>query len=77
MQNPIGPKRCREVRAIVPSDNHIFYPLTLACFKAIVNVEVFEVAAEVVCEIDAIGLVAACCSPVGGVDLQRSHSLQT
>ena len=70
MQNPTGPKWCREVRAIVPSDIHIFYPLTLACFRAIDNVEVFEVATEVVCEIDAIGLVAACCSPVGGVDLQ-------
>ena len=40
-------------------------------------VEVFEVSTEVVCKIDAIGRVAACCSPVGEVDLQRSHLLQT
>ena len=71
------PKRYCKVRAIVPSDIHIFYPLTLATTKEIDDVEVFEVSTEVVSEIDAMGRVAACCSPVGGVDLQRSHSRQT
>ena len=71
------PKRYLEVRAIVPSDIHIFYPLTLASTKEIDDVEVFEVTTEVVSKIDAVSRIAACCSPVGGVDLQRSHSLQT
>ena len=65
------PKRYREVCPIVASDIHIFYPLTLANTKEIDDVEVFEVSTEVVCKIDAMGRVAACCSPVGGVDLQR------
>ena len=77
MQSPALPKRYCKVRAIVPSDIHIFYPLTLATAKEIDDVEVFEVSTEVVSEIDAMGRVAACCSPVGGVDLQRSHSRQT
>ena len=77
MQSPALPKRYCKVRAIVPSDIHIFYPLTLATTKEIDDVEVFEVSTEVVSEIDAMGRVAACCSPVGGVDLQRSHSRQT
>ena len=71
------PKRYRKVRAIVPTDIHIVYPLTLAITKEIDDVEVFEVSTEVVSEIDAVGWVAACCSPVGGVNLQRPHSLQT
>ena len=71
------PKRCCKVRAIVPSDIHILYPLTLALTLEIDDVKVFEVSTEVVCKIDAMGRVAACCSPVGEVDLQRSHSLQT
>ena len=73
MQHPIVlslPKRCCKVRAIEPPDIHIFYLLTLAITKEIDDVEVFEVAAEVVCEIDAMSRIAACCSPVGGVDLQ-------
>ena len=73
----VRPKRCCKVRAIVPSDIHIVYPLTLAMTLEIDDVKVFEVSTEVVCKIDAMGRVAACCSPVGGVDLQRSHSLQT
>ena len=36
-----------------------------------------EVTTEVVSKIDAVSRIPACCSPVGGVDLQRSHSLQT
>ena len=71
------PKRYREVRAIVPSNIHIFYPLTLAITKEIDDVEVFEVSTEVVSVINAIGRIAACCSPVSGVNLQGSHSLQT
>ena len=71
------PKRCCKVRAIVPSDIHILYPLTLALTLEIDDVKVFEVSTEVVCKIDAMGRVAACCSPVGEVDMQRSHSLQT
>ena len=76
-QLQVSPKRCCKVRAIVPSDIHIVYPLTLAMTLEIDDVKVFEVSTEVVCKIDAMGRVAACCSPVGGVDLQRSHSLQT
>ena len=64
------PKGYQKVRAIVPSDIHIFYPLTFGNTKEIDDVEVFEVSTEVVSEIDAVGRVAACCSPVGGVSLQ-------
>ena len=79
MQHPsvlFLPKRYLQVRAIVPSDIHIVYPLTLASTKEIDDVEVFEVSTEVVSVIDAVGRVAACCSPISGVNLQRSHSLQ-
>ena len=34
------------------------------------DVEVFKVSAEVVSEIDSVGRIAACYSPVGGVGLQ-------
>ena len=44
--------------------------LALAVSKEINDVEILEVSAEVVSEIDAVGRVAACCSPVGGVTLQ-------
>ena len=64
----VRPKRCCKVRPIVPSDIHIFYPLT-GSTKEIDDVEVFEVSTEVISEIDAVGWVAACV-PVGGVDLQ-------
>ena len=73
----VRPKRCYKVRTIVPSNIHIVYPLTLAMTLEIDDVKVFEVSTEVVCKIDAMGRVAACCSPAGEVDLQRSHSLQT
>ena len=55
----VRPKRYREVCPIVPSDIHIFYPLTLAITKEIDDVQVFEISTEVVCKIDAMGRVAA------------------
>ena len=33
------------------------------------DVEILEVSAEVVSQIDAVSRVVACCSPVGGVSL--------
>ena len=72
------PERRRQVRACVASDVDVFHSLARRTPpQKVDNVKVFEVAAEVVCEIDAMGRIAACCSPVGGVDLQRPHSLQT
>ena len=41
------------------------------------DVEILEVATDVVCEIDAMGWEATRCSPVSGVTLQRPHSCQT
>ena len=55
----------------------VFHFLELVVSKEINDVEILEVSAEVVSEIDAVGRVAACCSPVGGVTLQWSHSHQT
>ena len=51
MQSPALPKRCREVCAIVPSDIHIFYSLTLAITKEVHNVKVFKVPADEVSDI--------------------------
>ena len=51
MQSSALPKRCREVCAIVPSDIHIFYSLTLAITKEVHYVKVFKVPADVVSDI--------------------------
>ena len=72
------PERRRQIRACVASDVDVFYSLARRTPpQKVDNVKVSEVAAEVVCEIDGMGRIATCCSPVGGVDLQRPHSLQT
>ena len=61
------PERCREMEAPISPDVDVVNLLARASTHKIKNVEVFEVAAEVVSEIDAKGRVAACCSPVGRV----------
>ena len=61
------PERCREMEAPISPDVHVVNLLARASTHKIKDVEVFEVAAEVVSEIDAKGRVAACCSPVGRV----------
>ena len=59
------------MRTHVSSDVDVFHFLALAVSKEINDVEIIlEVSAEVVSEIDAVGRVVACCSPVGGVSLQ-------
>ena len=58
------------MRTHVSPDVDVFYFLALAVSKEINDVEILEVSTEVVSEIDAVGRVAACCSPVGGVSLQ-------
>ena len=63
------PERSRQMRTHVSPDIDVFHFLTRAWSKEIYDVEVFEVSTEVVSEIDAVGWVAACCSPVGGVSL--------
>ena len=55
----------------------VFNFLAFAPTNVIHNVEVFEVSTNVICEIDAVGRVAACSSPVSGVTLQGLHSCQT
>ena len=59
----VRPKRCCKVRAIVPPDIHIFYPLTVST-KKIDDAEVFEVSTAVISEINAVDWVVACCSPM-------------
>ena len=71
------PERCCKMNAQVSTDVDVFHFLTLAFFTVIDNVEVLEVSTDIICEIDAINRVAACCSPMGGVILQRLHSCQT
>ena len=58
------PERCREMEAPVSSDVDVFHLFARITFK-IKDVEVLEVSTEVVSEIDAVGRVAACYSPVG------------
>ena len=71
------PERRRQIRACVAPDVDVFHSLARGPPQEIDDVKVFEVSTEVVSEIDAVGWVAACCSPVGGVDLQWFHSRQT
>ena len=71
------PEACSEMNAFVSADVHVLHFLTLAITKIINDVEILEVAADVVCEIDAMSWVAACCAPMSGVTLQRPHSCQT
>ena len=57
-------------------DVDVFHLLTRTFTVKIKDVEVLEVSTEVVSEIDAVGWVAACCSPVGSVVLQGFSSDQ-
>ena len=50
-------------------DVDVFHFLALAFSNEIKDVKVLEISTELVSEIDAVGWVAACCSPVGGVSL--------
>ena len=63
------PERSRQMRTHVSPNVDVFHFLTRAWSKEIYDVEVFEVSTDVISEIDAMGRVAACCSPVGGVSL--------
>ena len=71
------PEACCQMDAHVSADIHVFHFHALASPQKIDDVEVLEVATDVVSEIDAMGWVAARCSPVSGVTLQRLHSCQT
>ena len=70
------PERYREMEAPVSPDVDVFHLLTRTCTFKIKDVKVLEVSTEVVSEIDAVGRVAACCSPVGRVVLQGFSSDQ-
>ena len=61
------PKRDRQILAYVSPDVDVFHFLALASPNRIND---FEVSTEVVSEIDAVGRIAACCSPVGRASLQ-------
>ena len=63
------PERSRQMRTHVSPDVDVFHFLTRAWSKEIYDVEVFEISSKVVSEIDSVGWIAACCSPVGGVTL--------
>ena len=71
------PKRYRLVDPDVSADVNVFNFFAFVANKVIHNVEVLEVSTDVISEIDAVGRVAACCSPVSGVTLQGLHSCQT
>ena len=71
------PEPCRLVHSLVISDADKLYLLTLAISNVIDNVEIFEVASNVISKIHTVGWVTACCSPVSGVTLQGFHSCQT
>ena len=68
------PKRDRQILAYVSPDVDVFHFLALASPNIINDFEVLEVSTEVVSEIDAVGRIAACCSPVGRASQQWSHS---
>ena len=63
------PERRRQIRTHVSPDVDVFHFLALAFSNEIKDVKVLEISTELVSEIDAVGWVAACCSPVGGVSL--------
>lgn len=71
------PDACCQMYAHVPADVDVFHFHALPGPDKIDDVEVLEVATDVVSEIDAMGWVAACCSPVSGMTLQRPHSCKT
>ena len=80
MQSPFIqslPKRRLQMRPHVSPDVDEIHFLARASTNIIKDVEVLEVSTEVVSEINAVGRIAARCSPVGGVSLQWSHSGQT
>jgi len=64
------------MEALMSSDVDVVNLLARASTHKIKDVKVFEVAAEVVSEIDAEGRVVACCSPVGRVSLKGFGSDQ-
>ena len=70
------PERYREMEAPVSPDVDVFHLLTRTFTFKIKDVKVLEVSTEVVSEIDAVGRVAACSSPVGRVVLQGFSSDQ-
>ena len=66
----ILPERHRQIFAHVSPGVDVFHFLALASPNILDDVEVLEVSTEVVSEIDAVGRIVACCSPVGRVSLQ-------
>ena len=71
------PERHRQSLAHASPDVGVFHSPALTSPNIIDDVEVLEVSTEVVSEIDALGRIATCCSPVGGASLHWSHSGQT
>ena len=64
------PKSYRLVDPNVSADVDVFNFFAFVVHgKVIHNVEVLEGSTNIISEIDAVGRVAACCSPVSGVTL--------
>ena len=63
------PKRYRLVDPDVSVGVDVFTFFAFVATNVIHNVEVFKASTNVISEIDAVGRVAACCSPVSGVTL--------
>ena len=70
----ILPDTCCQIHAPVPANVDVFNLHALAWPRKINDVEVLEIATDVVSEIHTIGWVAASCPPVSGMSLQWSHS---
>ena len=70
------PEWRREMYSCVLPNVDVFHFKALSSPQKIDDVEVLEVATDVVSEIDAMGWIAARCSPVSGVTLQGCHSYQ-
>ena len=70
------PDTCCQMHSHVPADVDVFHFHALAWPNKIDDVEVLEVASDVVSEINTIGWVAASWSPVSGMTLQGPHSCQ-
>jgi len=70
------PDTCCQMHPHVPADVNVFHLHALAWPGKVDDVRFFEVATDVIFEIDTIGWVAASCSPVSGMSLHWPHSSQ-
>ena len=66
--NPL-PEAYGELQTNVPTDIRELHLPAVTRPNKVDNIKVLEVTADIVCKIDAMGRVAASCSPVSGMGL--------